>query len=137
MDPLSVTASIIAVLQLTNEVIQYLNYVKDAPKERARFAIEASNLYNLLINLQYRLEEGGANEAWYTVIRTLNVHNGPLDQYKNALEQLQRKVMSSSGLKSIASGLAWKFSREEVTSILSRMEHLKSLIQIALEMDHL
>ena len=137
MDPLSVTASIVAVLQLTNEVIQYLNCVKDAPKERARFAIEASSLYHLLINLQYRLEEGGANEAWYTAIRTLNVQNGPLDQYKNALEQLHRKVMSGSGLKSIGSALAWKFSREEVTSILSRMEHLKSLIQIALEIDHL
>ena len=137
MDPLSVTASIVAVLQLTTEVIKHLNYVKDAPKERARFAIEASNLYNLLINLQYRLEEGGATEAWYTVIRTLNVQNGPLDQYKNALEQLQSKVMSGSGFKNIVNGLAWKFSKEEVTSVLSRMEHLKSLIQIALEMDHL
>jgi hypothetical protein len=45
-------------------MIEYLNYVKDLPKERARFAIEASKLYNFLINLQYRLEEGGANEAW-------------------------------------------------------------------------
>ena len=35
MDPLSVTASIIAILQLTSKVIEYLNDVKDAPKDRA------------------------------------------------------------------------------------------------------
>jgi hypothetical protein len=33
MDGLSVAASVIAVWQLTNEVIQYLNDIKDAPKE--------------------------------------------------------------------------------------------------------
>jgi hypothetical protein len=44
-------------------------------------------------------------------------------------------MMSGSGIKNIGNGLAWKFSKEEVTNVLSRMEHLKSLIQITLEMD--
>ena len=35
IDPLSVTASIITILQLTSGVIEYLNDVKDAPKDRA------------------------------------------------------------------------------------------------------
>jgi hypothetical protein len=65
------------------------------------------------------------------------VQNGPLDQYKDTLEQLQRKVIGGSGIKEIGRTLVWKFSKEEVTGLLSRMESLKSLIQIALEMDHL
>jgi hypothetical protein len=44
MDPLSVTASVIAILQLTGAVIGYLNDVKDAPKECQQCATEASNL---------------------------------------------------------------------------------------------
>ena len=137
MDPLSVTASIIAILQLTSKVIEYLNDVKDASVDRARCALEASNLYNLLVTLRFRLEEGRSNEPWYAAVQALSVENGPLDQYKHALEQLQTKITSRSGINKMGNPLLWKFIREEVTSILLRMERLKTLVQIALEMDHL
>lgn len=137
MDPLSITASIIAVLQLTSSVVEYLDSVKDASKDRASCAIEASNLYGLLVNLRFRLEEANPNEPWYTAVRALAAQNGPLDQYKSALEQLQPKVITGSGIKKIGNALVWKFNKEEVMTILSRIERLKSLVQIALEMDHL
>ena len=65
MDPLSITASIMAVFQLTSEVIKYLDDVKDSPKEHARLVTEASNLYGLLMSLKYRLDGGrsGRNRA--------------------------------------------------------------------------
>jgi hypothetical protein len=78
MDPLSATASIIAVLQLSAKVLAYLNDVKDASKDHAQCAIEASNLHSLLLNLRFRLEEGGS-EPWYNAVRALSVENGPLD----------------------------------------------------------
>jgi len=34
-------------------------------------------------------------------------------------------------------GALWKFRKEEVAKLLARMERLKSLVNIALEMDHL
>jgi hypothetical protein len=52
MDSLSVTASIIAILQLLVKVLEYLNHVKDDSKDRAQYEIETSNLYSLLINLR-------------------------------------------------------------------------------------
>lgn len=55
MDPLSVTAGIIAIVQLTGVIIRCLNDVKDASKDRARCAIKISNAFNLLVTLQYRL----------------------------------------------------------------------------------
>src|SRR2546421_3317089 len=137
MDPLSVTASVIAILQLTGEVIKYLNDVKDAPKECQQCTIEASNLQNLLINLRYRLEEGQAGNPWFTAVRTLNVENGPLDQYKQTLEQLQSKVDVGNGAHKIKRQLVWKFTKAEAASILARMERLKTLVSIALEIDHL
>ena len=91
MDPLSITATI---LQLTSRVIEYLNDVKDAPKDRAQCAIEASNLYSLLTTLRYRLEEGNSNEPWYAEVQKLCTKDGPLDQYKLALGQLQAKTIS-------------------------------------------
>ena len=137
MDPLSVTTSVIAVLRLTGEVIGYLNDVKDAPNECQQCAIEASNLQNLLINLRYRLEQGHTGDPWFTAVRSLNVENGHLDQYKQALEQLQSRVDVGNGAQKIKRRLVWKFSKAEVAGILARMERLKTLVSIALEMDHL
>jgi hypothetical protein len=136
MDPLSATASIIAVLQLSAKVLAYLNDVKDASKDRAQCAIEASNLHSLLLNLRFRLEEGGS-ELWCTAVRALAVENGPLDQFKQALEMLATKMTEGGRLKKASEALIWKFKKEEVTSILGRMERLKTLIEIALQMDHL
>ena len=137
MDALSIASSIITILKLTATVINYLHDVKNAPQDCARFAIEAANLYNLLVELKYRLEEGGRNDTWYTSVQALGVEDGPLDQYKHALMKLQVKISSGGGLKKIKNALAWMFSKEEVNSIISRVERLKSLIQIALETDHL
>lgn len=139
MDPLSITASIVAVLQLTSIVIEYASSVKDSSKDRVQCANEALNLYNLLFQLRSRLEEANSNERWYAAARALTVKDGPFDQYKHALEQLLAvaKVTGAGGIKKIGNALLWKFSKEEVTNILSRIERLKTLVQIALEMDHL
>jgi len=99
MDSFSITASIIAVLQLTSKVIEYLNNVKDAPKDCAQCAIEASNLYNLLITLRSRLEEGSSNEPWNAEVQKLCEKDGLLDQYKLALERLQAIITSQGGMK--------------------------------------
>lgn len=136
MDPLSVTAGIIAVLQLSVKVLAYLNDVKDASKDRAHCAVEASNMHNLLVNLRFRLEDGGS-EPWYTAVRALAVENGPLDQFKHALETLQTRMTDGGRLKKAGEALMWKFKKEEVAGILNRMERLKSLVEIALQMDHL
>ena len=48
MDPLSLTASIIVVLQLTGTLMNYVNSIRHAPKERVQIAREASDLYALL-----------------------------------------------------------------------------------------
>jgi hypothetical protein len=137
MDPLSVTASVIAVLQLTTEVIQCLNDVKDAPKECQQCVIEVSNLLNPLISLRYRAEHAQIGDPWFEQLRKLNVKDGPLDQCKQALEQLYSRVENRDGVRDVKRRLLWKFSRKEVATILARMERLKSLVSIALEMDHM
>ncbi|KAL5374684.1 hypothetical protein DPSP01_011775 [Paraphaeosphaeria sporulosa] len=136
MDPLSVAASIISVLQLSGKVLGYLNDVKDASKDRAKCAVEASNLHSLLLNLRFRLEEGSADPQWYTAVRALGVENGPLDQFKQALEALQIQMIGGGQLQQAGKALVWKFKKEEIASILVRIERLKALVGIALQMDH-
>ncbi|KAL8893509.1 MAG: hypothetical protein Q9192_005193 [Flavoplaca navasiana] len=136
MDPVSVTASIIAVLQLSAKVLSYLNDVNDASKDRAQCAIEASNLHSLLINLRFRLEGSDTSKPWYIAVRALAVENGPLDQFKQVLETLQAEMTDGGRLQQFVDRLKWKFKREDIAIILARMERLKTLIEIALQMDH-
>lgn len=137
MDPLSVTASIITVIDLTAKVISFLNGIKDASKERARCAIEASNVFNLLTNLRYRLEEATPGDPWFTAVRALGTENGPLDQFKDTVEELISKLTPGEGFKKMGKAIVWKLEKAEVNDIISKIERFKSLIQIALQMDHL
>ena len=132
MDPLSITTSIIAVLQATTSVISFLNYVKDPSKDLTRAELEASNLYSLLTQLKCRVAEPNFNEAWFASVRTLERENGPLDLYKAALKELQAKLSS----KKIGSAIHWLHVKNDVAKILLIMERLKSFVIIALQMDH-
>jgi hypothetical protein len=138
MDPLSIAASIIAILQLSNKVIGYLNDVKEASKEHARCAVEAANLHSLLTNLRYRLEDADADTPWFTAIRALAVDKGPFDQFKQTLELLSNRMAGGADhLGKFREALMWKFKKEEMDRMLLSMERLKTLVVIALQMDHL
>lgn len=137
MDLLSVSAGIIAVLQLSAKVLAYLNDVKDASKGRAQCTVEASNLHSLLVNLRFRLEEEDASQPWYTAVEALAAKDGPLDQFQQALETLEAKITDGGRLTKAGEMLIWKFKKDEIEIILARMERLKTLVEIALQMDHL
>ena len=59
-----------------------------------------------------------------------HVTNGPFDQYKSALEQLQLKIARKDGIGKIGDAIKWSFNKEIVKSILSRIESLKSHVQV-------
>jgi len=86
MDPLSMTASIIAVLQLTSTLVCYINEARNATAEQKKVAVEAGNLYGLLTSLRFQVEEARSNDPWYNQVKLLGVPNGPLDQFKGVLE---------------------------------------------------
>lgn len=92
MEPLSATASIIAVLQLSNKVLHYLNDIKDAPKDRTQCAIEILNLCSLLYKLRDHVEAADPSQPWYMAVQSIAASNGPLDQMKQALEAIHAKL---------------------------------------------
>ena len=135
MDPLSMTASIVAVLQLTTTLTSYIHSVKHATAEQAQFAVETFNLCSLLTSLRYRVETVRSNDPWFIQVRMLGIHNGPLDQFKDVLERMVEKISSSRKRDQIKSALMWKFTKSEVETALERMERLKSLINCSLSGD--
>jgi hypothetical protein len=133
-EPLGIAASIIAVLQLTASVIEYLQAVHDAPKDRISFLSEVSGLHHLLLALQDRVDNTNAEDLWRTQVRQLGVRDGPLDQFKSHLERLVSKFGPAAGLRR---RLTWKFNKAEIEGIISKIERIKMLVSLALTNDHL
>lgn len=135
MDPLSLSTSIIAVLQLTGKFLSYLNDVQHATRDQTQLAVEASNIYSLLVSLRFRVEQSNGHEAWFTAVRSLGSENGPLDQLKAALDLLASRAESSHGIKKLGKQLLWKFEKSEMGDTLDRIERIKTLVSLALSDD--
>jgi hypothetical protein len=75
MDPLSVTASIVAILQLTVKVSEGLGDARDASTDRIQFETNIANLRNLLVDLLSRIDES-SDDPWHARARALGAKDG-------------------------------------------------------------
>ena len=137
MDPLSISASIAAVLQLTGTVIQYLNLVKGAPEDRQRLLLEICNVNSMLYVLEDQASQTPHDDAWSSTLRSLGGPNGPIKQFKIALERLEKKIRPVEGMKKIGKAIAWPFQKGEITEILDVIERQKTLFNLARQNDHM
>jgi hypothetical protein len=132
MDPLSTTASIVAILELASTLTNYVIDASNASTEQKRLAVEASNLSSLLTTLRFRVEGTPTDDPCYNQVKLLGIKSGPLDQLKDILETMVGQSSSSRNRDQIRSALLWKFTKKEVENVLGRMERLKALINCAL-----
>jgi hypothetical protein len=141
MDPLSVTASIIAVLQLSGTVLKYLVDVKDASADRKSLIREISSTRGILSDLN-EIVDGArvSDETWSATIRSLEDPDGLLIVLKTTLTQLATTLggsASATGIQKVANSLRWSFKQSEVEKILRVIERQKSTLSLALENDHI
>jgi len=132
----SFASSIVQLIGALTKVFIYFNDVKNAPKERATLARETTSLLTLLTDLRFRLEEARSADPWFTNIRSLGVENGPLDQFKEALDNLTRRLTPRSRIGRIGWTLRWTLDRNEINDTLLKIERLKTLVSLALQNDH-
>ena len=138
MDPLSITASIIALLQLTRSVLDYLKDFKDASEDRFRLMGELSGLKCLLSLLETRVNESKAGDPWLdNTVRVLDDPNGLLDQFKSDLARLASKPGGGGAVKAFVKKMTWSFEKTEIKDLLSKIERVKTLVLLALANDHL
>jgi hypothetical protein len=137
MDPLSMTASLIAIMQLAHSVVGYLNDVKNASKEQVNIATEISSVNALLIPLKYRVKDAQSGDPWFAEVQKLRDKDGPLDQFESTLKQLKSKVEPVDRFKKAVRLLTWTFNKTEVSAMLSRIDRVKTLVILALANDTL
>ena len=136
-DPLSISANITAILQLSSTIVQYVSQARTANKERGKLLAELASASAILELLKDLAEQAQWEEAWTLTIVSLAAPRGPLNQFKQALEHLASKIKPATGIRETVNALSWPFERGEIKDILSSIERQKSLFGIALQNDHM
>ncbi|KAL8856068.1 MAG: hypothetical protein Q9178_007324 [Gyalolechia marmorata] len=135
MEPVSLAASIVQLVNVTAKTIKYLNSVKHASEERTGLLREASSLLPVLLSLQTQVDLAKGPEPWFQNLRALNVDNGPLDQLQNALEHLAKKLKPKKGIKDVTRAFVWTLEKDFSLEVFQTIERVKSSISLALEGD--
>ncbi|RYP11922.1 hypothetical protein DL767_011214 [Monosporascus sp. MG133] len=132
MDPLSTTASIIAILQLSSDVVKYIIGATGATKDRRRLREEILACESVLLQLQDHADDADEGTKWWEKIRALEGPDKPLYRLGIALEAVMAKLEPKKSLDKALSVLKWPFDEKEVEKLISAMQREKSLLQLAM-----
>ncbi|CAG9978718.1 unnamed protein product [Clonostachys byssicola] len=133
MDPLSTTASVIAVLQLTSKIVQYLNSASGATKERKALRDELRACERVLEQLKDRCDEEDCDTEWNNTIKVLEGPDGPLGRLSIMLRRMEDRLQRRDGpAERLIAAVKWPFIQKEVNEIFAAMDREKSLLTLAL-----
>ncbi|KAJ5272795.1 hypothetical protein N7478_007920 [Penicillium angulare] len=136
MDPVSLVglaASVGQLIQLSMSIVNYVNKVATAPKERKALTLEIVSLVGVLLSLKQRADAAKTDQdPWLAAFSTIGGEEGSLQQLKSTLEFLNRKLEPRLGRN-----LIWAFSESEIRDALARIERVKSLITLVLQENHM
>ena len=135
MDPLSISASIVALVQLTGTVIEYLHGVKGAFEDCQNILSELTSVSGMLFILQDHADQ--QEDSWSLTLKLLSGSEGPLAQLRTSLGILVSKLSPVKGLKEVGKAFAWPFQKEEIKEILNTIERQKALLTLARQNDHM
>lgn len=151
MDPLSISASIIAVLQATNSVVSlcydFRAALKKAPWSLTRIIEDVKDLRGVLETLDRLVEttndKPGADAKKRPVFQLLcEPETGPLASCLRELAYLERKIASSSCVgktgskgRAFIQAVSWQLKDQDAMQCLERIERCKSSLALALTAD--
>ena len=151
MDPLSITTSIIAVLQATNAVISvcydYSTAVKDSSWELPRVTEEVKSLRNVLEALEQLAKKAeSADQSAKTQLPTLRLlcepDVGPLVMCLAEMEALEKKLTPpswsgrvGSKRRALVQALSWPLREGDTKKILENIGRFKVTLNLAMTVD--
>ena len=111
--------------------------MKGALKDRQRILSELYNVSSTLLVLEEQASQVQQGDVWSSTLLSLNRLNGPIEQFKTALEHLEKKLAPVEGWRKLGKKIAWPFQKEEIEEILSVLERQMPLFNLARQNDHM
>jgi len=150
MDPLSIAASTIAILQLSNTVYKaargYYAGVKDAPKEIKDLLDELEVFNDILIHLSdiatkaekndkgSAMHENSQKRTFLPSVTKLLEPDAALHLCFAEMQQFMERVTAQKS--SMKKALKWPFQMEEIYQTIRRLQKLQSLLEFAIATDN-
>jgi hypothetical protein len=139
MDPISLTASAIAILQISGTIINlcynYRSRVKNAAKEASRIVNELNSLRSVIESLFIILEDESAKFTEHSALEKLAQDNGSLTRCISELKALERKLEPREGWRAARAAIFWPLKESDMKKFLQDVERTKSTTQLALAVD--
>lgn len=141
MDGVSAAASVIAVVQLTEEVIKicygYAVTAKDARRDIRALADELESLQDILGDIQGLFERPEAHIGLSTLGRLVRP-GSPLEKCSNCLEELKGELDSAkhAGVANqMKTVLGWPFKRKDTSRTIDLIRSYRDTISLAINAD--
>jgi hypothetical protein len=140
MDPISLTASAIAILQLSGAIInacyKYRSQVKNASKDASRIINELNGL-RTVIDCLFLLLEAEDNEKLLqkSALGRLAEADGPLGRCEACLNDLAKTLEPKDSWRGARAAILWPLKEQELTKVLQDINSTKSTVQLALAAD--
>ncbi|RYP44150.1 hypothetical protein DL768_009359 [Monosporascus sp. mg162] len=139
-DPLSVTASVISILQLAAKTTQYCKDFKDGSTDRIRLRDELRSATCLLEMLKDRIEDVNDMNADTSALRPASIEalkrpDGPLFHFQQMLEEIVAKLAPQGSRGRLKQHVTWPFDKKEIAELLASLERCKSHISLAMQND--
>lgn len=149
MEPFSLAASVIAVIQLSEMIISickwYITSMKDVPKGLRTVMMEGGSVKSILSDLEFFMSTWATTGDMSHILRSLEGPDGPVEGCRTALVELGKLFPSEAtsnathskrGATAISyAKLAWPFKEEKAWKILGNIIRDKATIALALKMD--
>jgi Cdc6-like AAA superfamily ATPase len=125
MDLVSATASIIALIDGTYRLVEFLSDFKDGGKERMKLLAEVSNMACTLDSLREKLDQNLPTAG----LLTLTKPGGPLDQCTSIVATLTKELASKDAIAGrTVQRLWWSFKKEDVYHTVEQLHRIQATI---------
>ncbi|KAL8723878.1 MAG: hypothetical protein Q9166_008232 [cf. Caloplaca sp. 2 TL-2023] len=149
MDPLSITASVIAVLHVTNKAVSFLVTLGNAPRDRSSLMDELKSTRNVLEDLAQLANSADsdptATGSRLPILRRLtdlNMDSSPLARCYKEIEALNANLAPAvawapegSKRNEALQRLKWPFKEKEISKVLEKLARFRGELALALSVD--
>lgn len=132
MDPVSITVSIINLIDTSYRLCDFISDVKDGGKERMKLLKEVSNLCCALDTPMERFNAPQADTSLLS--RTLGKDDGPIQQCEAIINSLTKTLTSSKHVAGrVLQQLKWTFDKREVLQAVDQLHRIQATITQAVQ----
>jgi hypothetical protein len=137
MDPLGLTASLIAVIETSGQLISYCykyqSGVRHAAQDAKKIGSEATGLLGTLQRLlSIAQDEEEHHTARLPALHALAQPDGLLTECQTELTSLMAKMKPKTGWDKIQSSLVWPLQKGDVKEALNRLHRITMGLNLAL-----